>query len=276
MASSAVQAPIAIGVDVAKAELVIAELFEEGTFTHRRLANTRAAAEGYVGEVVERGFAGRLVVESTGHHQWPIVLTAADAGADVRLINPLQAAARRQGRVRKTKNDRIDAEVLAEMAWTERALAAPFTRSRAAIALRQQLQLLAQLERSIQQLQATLAAQREAAERAGVMPPATLEDLEANLADLKAQRQALQRESDGLARRIGDEQQAAAFTDLPGVTAGCAHLLASVLDPAASRHGWVAYVGLDVSVVQSGHFEGRGKLTKRGLPYLRKRLYQAA
>lgn len=276
MTSSAVQAPIAIGVDVSKAELVIAELFTDGTFTHRRLVNTMAAVEGYVGELVERGFAGRLLVESTGHPQWPIVLAAADAGVDVRLLNPLQAAARRQGRVRKTKNDRIDAEVLAEMAWTERALPAPFTRSRAAIALRQQLQLLAQLERSIQQLQATLAAQHEAAERAGVTPPATLEALEANLSELKKQRHALQRESDALARQIGDQQQASAFARLPGITSGCAHMLASILDPAASRHGWVAYVGLDVSVIQSGRFEGRGKLTKRGLPYLRKRLYQAA
>lgn len=165
MTSPAAQAPIAIGVDVSKAELVVAELFADGTFTHRRLTNTMGAVEGYIGELAERGFAGRLVVESTGHHQWPVVLAGADAGLDVRLINPLQAAARRKGRVRKTKNDRIDAEVLAEMAWTERALPAPFVRSRAAIALRQQLQLLSQLERSIQQLQATLAAQREAAER---------------------------------------------------------------------------------------------------------------
>lgn len=276
MASSAAQAPVAIGVDVSKAELVIAELSAEGEFAHQRVANTIAAAEAYVGELLERGFAGRVVVESTGHYQWPIVLAAADAGLDVRLLNPLQAAARRQGRVRKTKTDRIDAEVLAEMAWTERRLPAPFVRSRASIALRQQLQLLGQLERSIQQLQATLAAQHEAAERAGVTPPVTLAALEASLDDLKAQRRALQRESDALARQIGDGQTASAMTQLPGITAGCAHMLASVLDPSVGRHGWVAYVGLDVSVIQTGQFEGRGKLTKRGLPYLRKRLYQAA
>lgn len=276
MTARAAQQPIAIGVDVSKAELVIAELGADGAFAHRRLANTIAAAEAYVGELLARGFAGRVVVESTGHHQWPIVLAAADAGLDVRLLNPLQAAARRQGRVRKTKTDRIDAEVLAEMAWTERRLPAPFTRSRAAIALRQQLQLLGQLERSIQQLQATLAAQREASERAAVAPPATLAGLEASLADLQGQRRALQRECDALARELADHQVAAACARLPGITAGCGRLLASVLDPSAARHGWVAYVGLDVSVFQTGQFEGRGRLSKRGLPYLRKRLYQAA
>jgi transposase len=276
MTTHAAQAPIAVGVDVSKEELVIAELFSDGAFTHRSLKNTMAAAESYVGELAERGFTGRIIVESTGHHQWPIVLAGADTGLDVRLLNPLQAAARRQGRVRKTKNDRVDAEVLAEMAWTERKLPAPFVRSRAAIALRQQLQLLAQLERSIQRLQATLRAQREAAERAGVAPPESLAGLEASLEDFRAQRRTLQRESDALARQLADRQIAQAFTRLPGITADCAHMLASVLDPGAARHGWVAYIGLDVSVIQSGKFQGRGKLTKRGMPYLRKRLYQAA
>jgi len=43
-----------------------------------------------------------------------------------------------------------------------------------------------------------------------------------------------------------------------------------------SAHSWTAYVGLDVSVRQSGTWRGRGKLTKRGNAYIRKRLFQAA
>ena len=39
---------------------------------------------------------------------------------------------------------------------------------------------------------------------------------------------------------------------------------------------WIAFVGLDVTVRQSGNWKGRGKLSKRGNPYLRKRLYTAA
>jgi transposase len=39
----------------------------------------------------------------------------------------------------------------------------------------------------------------------------------------------------------------------------------------------IAYAGLDTKVVQSGEFEGtRAKLSKRGSPYLRWALYQAA
>lgn len=275
MASNDAQSPVAIGVDVAKAELRVAELHGDGTFRHRRLANTAAAAAAYADQLVARGFAGRMLVESTGHWQWPIVLAAVDAGLDVRLINPLQAQARRRGRVRKVKTDRVDAEILAEMAWTERCLPPPFARSRANIQLRQQLQLINQLERSIQQLQATLAAQREACALAGVAPAATLAGLEATLAELQRQHRALQREIEELARQLGPDSVAAVWQRLPGITAANAAILASVLDPAASAKGWVGYTGLDISVRQSGTYKGRGKLTKRGLAYLRKRLFQA-
>lgn len=275
MAPNDAQSPVAIGVDVAKAELHVAELHGDGSFRHRRLANTAAAAAAYVHELVARGFGGRMLVESSGHWQWPIVLAAADAGLDVRLVNPLQVQARRRGRVRKVKTDRVDAEVLAEMAWTERCLPAPFARSRASIRLRQQLQLIGQLERSIQQLQGTLAAQREACALAGVAPAATLAGLEASLAELRRQRRALQREIEALARQLAPDAVAAVWQRLPGITAANAAIMASVLDPAASANGWVGYTGLDISVRQSGTYKGRGKLTKRGLSYLRKRLYQA-
>lgn len=276
MSRNRCQVPVAIGVDVAKAELEVAERAATGEYVHRRVRNTVAAARAYAARLRKDGFVGRVVVESTGHWQWPIVLALADAGLDVRLINPLQATARRRGRVRKVKTDRVDAEILAEMAHNERELPAAFARSRASIRLRQHAQLLSQLERSIQQLQDTLAAQREAAALAEVEPPEALASLEAQLEALRAQRKALQRDIEALARAQAPDELVAAWQRLPGISRDNAALLAGVLDPNASANGWVGYTGLDVSVVESGRYRGVGRLTKRGLPYLRKRLFQAA
>ena len=39
---------------------------------------------------------------------------------------------------------------------------------------------------------------------------------------------------------------------------------------------WIAFVGFDIPVRQSGRWKGHGKLSKRGNPYLRKRLFNAA
>ena len=43
-----------------------------------------------------------------------------------------------------------------------------------------------------------------------------------------------------------------------------------------SPKSWSAFIGIDVSVKQSGTWRGRSKLSKRGNAYLRKRMFQAA
>ena len=54
-------------------------------------------------------------------------------------------------------------------------------------------------------------------------------------------------------------------------------LLDVTLDPSVKgAKSWIAYVGKDISVRESGTWKGRGKLTKRGNGYLRCRLFQAA
>ena len=64
---------------------------------------------------------------------------------------------------------------------------------------------------------------------------------------------------------------------LPGYSALVSQLVVTFLrTDVASAKSWQAYVGLDISVKQSGTYRGRGRLTKRGNPYLRKRLYCAA
>ncbi len=56
-----------------------------------------------------------------------------------------------------------------------------------------------------------------------------------------------------------------------------AGLVSSVFDRGAkSDRSWVAYAGYDISVRESGSWKGKGRLTKRGNSYIRKRLFCAA
>jgi len=275
-AAQSFAAPASVGVDVSKAELVVAERHED-RIHQRTLANTAEAAEALACELVARGFRGKLLAEATGAYHWPLVLAAAEQGLDVRLINPLQSAKHRQGRVRKCKTDRVDAAVLADMALTERELPPPFRLDRAGLRLRQHLSLIASLEHTLQALQGTLRGHREAAAFAGVAPVAPLTELEAAVKRLKGEHRRLQREADRLARQLDERGSRQRWSALPGITEELGALLGAVLDGRGrSVKSWVAFAGLDVSVRESGTFVGRGKLSKRGSPYLRKRLYQAA
>lgn len=266
-----------IGVDVAKAEVVIAELGAGGACRHRRVANTAQALEGYLAPHVRQGFTGPVIVESTGYWHWPTVFTAQALGLDVRLLNPLMAAKHRQGEIRLCKTDPSDARILATMGVTEPRLPARCRLTRAQVRVRQLLNLQKQLERLIQSQQAILNAHREAAELAGVTPTQTLAGLDRQLHDLKAQRQALQAEIQACAKQQAELAHVRCWAQLPGVTEQLAAVLASILDPQApSANSWVAFVGLDISVHRSGQRVGRSRLTKRGHAFLRKRLFQAA
>lgn len=64
---------------------------------------------------------------------------------------------------------------------------------------------------------------------------------------------------------------------LPGVSRYTAGLMALFLQPqVAKAKAWVAFCGLDISVRRSGQWVGHTKVTKRGVAYLRKRLFGAA
>ncbi len=270
------EAPESVGVDVSKAKLAIAER-HHGTLYQRTVANTAEAADALAQELVARGFRGKLVVEATGAYHWPVVLAASEQGLDSRLVNPLQAAKHRQGRVRKCKTDRVDAGVHADMALTERELPPPFRLDRSALRLRQHLSLMESLEGTIQALQGTLHGHREAAAFAGVAPVESVAELETSLSQLKARHRALQREADALAKQLDSQQRQRQWSALPGITEELGALLGALLDgEKGSGKSWVAFLGLDISVRQSGRLVGKGKLSKRGSPYLRKRLYQAA
>lgn len=268
--------PDSIGVDVSRTELVVAERRGEAIRRYT-VVNTPSAASDLAEALVGRGFTAKLVIEATGAYHWPLVLAASERGLDVRLINPLQAAKHRQGRVRKCKTDPVDAAVLADMALTERELPPPFALDRATIRLRQHVGLLDGLETQIQSLQGLLRSHRENAALAGVAGAEAAAALEAELERLKAHREALQAEIDQLARSLDTARRRRSWSKLPGVTVELGALLGALLDPRGrSAKSWVGFLGIDISVHQSGQRVGRGRLSKRGSPYLRKRLFQAA
>lgn len=270
-------APAAVGADIAKAEVVIAEVHGQSVSARVRLPNERSALQAYVRALAARGFAGKLVVESTGYYHWPLVQLAQQQGLDVRLINPLMAAKHRQGEIRRCKSDPADARVLAFMGCTEPHLPPTCALTRESIRLRQLLNLQQKLEHLIQMQSAVLEAHEEAAQWADVQPSAITAELRAGLKRLRVQHAALKREITQYGQAQAEEAVVRTWRELPGVSAELAAVLAALLRPQVRSAGsWVAFTGLDISVNSSGKHVGRTRLTKRGNAFLRKRLFQAA
>lgn len=267
----------AIGIDVAKASLEVVGLSGDGTCS-LTLPNTEPAIEALARSLSEGGYRRPLVCEATGHYHLLLGLVMARHGLDLRVVNPLQSSKHRLSRVRKTKTDRVDGEVLAGMVLTERALPAAANLQPDAVRIRLKMGQLQSLDKQLQALTRSLSTYTETFQGLGLDPGESHRALAAAVAVLKQARKDLQRELVGLLEAAAkSDAELAALRRLPGFSPMVAGLVGTLLDPRArSARAWVAFVGLDVSVRESGAWRGRGKLTKRGNSFLRKRLFCAA
>ncbi len=273
------EAIAAVGIDVAKASLVVGLWRRGATPVTLSLGNTETDVR-RLGQALT-GFAGRIVCESTGSYHLLSAVILTELGYDVRVINPLLTTKYTRAAIRKVKTDRQDAIMLAELAYKEESLPAPFaTGGRAELLLKRKLSLMQALDRQLQSLGATLHAYRATLDELGGTPSKAEQSLEESYQELRKARRALETEVITLGRSLTPVHQTTIdrFVTIPGISSYVATLAALYFGPAyhSSPKQWVAFAGLDVSVRESGQWQGRGKLTKRGNRYLRKRLFSAA
>lgn len=272
----ALEDALAIGIDVAKASLEICCIHAQGQ-SRIRIDNTAPAIQAWVDAVQAAGYQGMVVMESTGYYHWLVAVTAAQGGLDVRLVNPLMSSKHSRSAIRKTKTDPVDAYQLALMALTERKMPPRWQADKAWVVLRHKVGLLATMEKSLQRLQATIRDHQRALARMGVSDDPVLTGLQTQLAALK--RQCAQAEK-ALTQELAQctaPQVRQVLHSIPGISPYLAGLLGLFLRmDVPGIKSWIAFVGLDIGIKQSGTWVGRSKLSKRGNAYLRKRLYQAA
>lgn len=266
----------AIGIDVSKAKLDICCLTESGSVEIQILNEVTSIRE-WVEGLVKHNYRHKIIMESTGHYHWLMSVELAKNNLDLRLINPLLASKHAKASIRKTKTDKVDAYRLATMALTERNLPATWQRDAKWVEIRHKIGLLKQMELAVQQLKSAIRDHEEALFKVGVIEDEWLLILKRQVLELAKTKQASEKTlTDYMNQSLSSERQKR-FESIPGVSSYLAGLLDLFMqDGVRSVKSWVAFVGLDISIKQSGSWQGRSRLSKRGNPYLRKRLYQAA
>lgn len=143
--------------------------------------------------------------------------------------------------------------------------------------LRKKIRLIASLEKQLQQLGAITLEHRKTVETLGMELSVAERQVIDTIDNLRKQKDQLEREVE-LGIEDDDDKDAQNINSIPGVSSYVASLVAIFFskDYDQSAKQWIAYAGMDVSVNQSGKWHGRCRLTKRGNPYLRKRLFSAA
>lgn len=265
-----------IGIDVSKANLAVVGVPSGGPAlvpVENKLVSIREVLR----QLRDAGFRGTLLCEATGHYHLKLVLACQELGLDLIVVNPLQSSKHSKARIRKVKTDPQDGLSLATMGVTEPELPAPVRLSPSKILIRLKMGQLASVEKLLQQFQQSLNQYEQTYEELGFELSAWQLELREQLKALRRLKERLERE---LTQLLSADQETdpatGALARLPGYSAVVCALVGELDRQVKGPDSWVAYTGLDVSVRQSGVWKGRGKLTKRGNGYLRKRFFQAA
>jgi len=206
-----------------------------------------------------------IAAEATGRYHRMVVQAAADAGREIRLVDPHGFSHYRKSVHPRAKNDRLDAKALRRYAEKES------DRLRPAKPSEPQLQRLKDLL-ELRETQVKLrTAWRQSMSEFEKVPAATkraLESMNKSIADLD--------------KRILEIGQRFELYERLKQMDGVGECLAPALvwlftDKSFENDDQpVAFTGMDVAVRQSGKFEGKRKLTKRGPAFIRRLLYCAS
>ena len=115
LTSAPAAAPAYLGIDVSKARLDVH--FSDGRpDAPRSLDNQPAAVRRFVAELAKAPPLALVALEATGGYEDRVLLALLDAGIPVVRINPLRVRRFAQSRGQEAKNDRLDAQLLADFA----------------------------------------------------------------------------------------------------------------------------------------------------------------
>ena len=276
------ESPIAVGIDVSKDTLMICYRYASSASFVKEIGNNDADIKLLIKELLSYNFTGKIVSESTGRFHMLSAVLLTEKNFSVYVINPLMSKKYNAASIRKVKSDKRDAEILAEIAIKEEKLPEKFSASRNMLMIKKKISLIASLDKQIQSMQASIREYQETAKTLKVKLGPVEKKMFKTAAELVKDKKQLEQDiKDIVTSETADEssqKRQAAFVSIPGVSPYVAALATIFFQEeyCQSAKQWIAYIGYDISVRQSGKWVGKGKLTKRGNGYMRKRFFLAA
>lgn len=250
---------IIVGVDVAKDTL---EIHRRDTDEVVSIRNSDEAIEDFL-----KGLPGpaSVAIEATNRYHELFVALAFTSGHAIYLIDALRLSRYRDAIGGRAKTDRSDAQLLSRYLEREGADLKPLTPLKA-----EERRIWTELRRRARVVQACAALKLSLKDISKTRTTALFREL-------KALSDSLERSAVRLAVKLGWGPDMERVKALPGVGPLTALALVACYRrlPFLNADKFVAYMGLDVRVRDSGRMRGKRKLTKKGDAELRRLLFLA-
>jgi len=250
---------ITLGIDVAKDELVIAD-WDTGTVT--TITNEPLEIQRWI-----RSLPGpiRLAIEPTSHYHLALADKAQAAGHKVYLVNPRQLAHYREAVGERHKSDPQDALLLARYLAREAS----------------ELRLYepqSDTGRELWTLLTRRATAVQSCKRVQQSFRGTQISIKALTSEYQKVLKRIDRRMEALIEKPGWKQAYQHCLSIPGIGPANAIALVTAFHRGAfsGQDAFVAYLGMDVRIRESGSYKGKRKLTKKGPAEIRRLLYCAA
>lgn len=249
---------ITLGIDVSKQQLEICQWPDSATVT---VANQADAIQAWLRSVPA---PARVALEPTNHYHLQLVAMLVARGVEVYLLGTRPLAHYREAVDMRNKSDAQDAWLLARYLAHEGAQLRPYTpQDPRAQRLWSLLKRRASVVKARRQLQQSFARERIS--------------IRAVMTRLQQLLQRIDVRIQQLIRELGWSRHYRHCASIPGIGPLNAAALVSAYQRGAfaNSDAFVAYLGLDVRLRESGRYRGKRKLTKRGDSELRRLLYCA-
>jgi transposase len=264
------------GIEVSAQTLLVALGGEERAASRGEFANTAEGHRALLAWLKRRKQAVRVVMESTGLYGLDLALGLHQAGVALMVANPRAARHFATALMKRSKTDRLDAEVLRQFAARMPFLA---WRPPSAAALK-----LVAVVRRLEALTTMLAAEKNrlhAASLSDALPPIVRRDVQRSI---RTQQRALERLTRAAQEFVISDPELGRryqlLLSIPGfATTSALHILAelALLPADMDVRQWVAYAGLDPRQHTSGSsVEKKPRISKAGNKHLRRGLYMPA
>lgn len=270
---------VSAGIDISSQKLDIYLRENERSGISQTFSNDEKGIKKMISFLGQHAFVKqKIVIESTGRYHLLLSIMLAESGLQVSVINPLKLKKYQTASIRKVKTDKADAKLLAEVAFLEKDLPV-FKSSRKEIVLRQKISLMKSLEKITQRFEASASNYCKSVQNLGEEISVAENDLLKSIKEIKKKKSLLEKEIIKLVKTDKkSEKKVEILTSIPGVSEFLAAIISHFYfhEIGDNPKSWVAYVGMEVSVRESGNWKGKGRISKRGNKYVRKRLFGGA